>query len=237
MGRVDVTYTEIARAESGRGELVLRERRQEGAAPVLELRANGMFVMDTRETSSELALARAALATIAEPREVVIGGLGLGYTLQAVLADPRVEHVSVVEVEEALIQWMRDGTVPHGRALLADRRVRIVNADLAMAVAEARGHYDVVLLDVDNGPNHLVHTANEALYQPPFLRRVHQMLHPGGILAVWSMDEAAPLQAAMGEVFEHCDALAVPVQLDQREEQYWLITGVRGVLGDSPRPR
>jgi len=130
----DVDFTEIARAESPRGEVVLRQRRVRNGPAVLELRANGIFVMDTAETSTEVALAAEALAAIADPRDVVIGGLGLGFTLEAVLADPRVEHVTVVEIEEALIGWLRDGTVPHGQALLADRRVKMVNADLAMAV-------------------------------------------------------------------------------------------------------
>ena len=146
-------YVEIARAESERGELVLRERRDEGAPPALELRVNGVFVMDTVETSTERALAGAALALVEEPRAVVVGGLGLGFTMREVLADPRVERCAVVEIEQALVDWMRDGTVPHGPALLADQRVVVVTADVAAALAEARpASYDLVLLDVDNGP-------------------------------------------------------------------------------------
>ncbi|MCW2814079.1 MAG: spermidine synthase, partial [Nocardioides sp.] len=136
-------YVEIARAESDRGELVLRERRPDpddasGAGTALELRANGVFVMDTVEVATERALATAALAAVAEPRAVVVGGLGLGYTMHEVLADSRVEVCAVVEVEQALVDWMRDGTVPHGPSLLADQRVKVVVADIAVAVAEAR---------------------------------------------------------------------------------------------------
>src|SRR5690606_23386296 len=86
----DVEYAEVARAESPRGEIVLRERRDPEAAPnapaVLELRVNGVFVMDTLETSSEKGLATAALRQIDHPRNVVIGGLGLGFTMHEVLA-------------------------------------------------------------------------------------------------------------------------------------------------------
>ena len=92
---------------------------------------------------------------------MLIGGLGLGFTLQRVLADARVERAVVVEIEEPLIEWMRDGTVPHGPAILADARASVVNADIAMAIAEARSTYDLVLLDVDNGPGYLVHEGNE----------------------------------------------------------------------------
>ncbi|MGI8645045.1 MAG: hypothetical protein ACR2JD_01790, partial [Nocardioides sp.] len=131
-------YVEIARAESARGELVLRERRDEGASSVLELRANGVFVMDSAETTSEVALAAAALELVAEPRDVLVGGLGFGFTLQAVLTDPRVERCAVVEIEQALVDWMRDGTIPHGQTLLADTRAMIVVADVSLALAEAR---------------------------------------------------------------------------------------------------
>ena len=105
-------YVEIARAESERGELVLRERRPEDGPGSLELRVNGVFVMDNVEVSTERALAREALALVDDPRAVLVGGLGLGFTMHEVLADSRVELCSVVEIEQALVDWMRDGTVP-----------------------------------------------------------------------------------------------------------------------------
>ena len=162
------------------------------------------------------------LQTVEEPRDVVIGGLGLGYTLEAVLADPRVEQARVVEIEEGLITWMRDGTVPHGRALLADRRVWVVNADLAMAVAEARDRHDLLLLDVDNGPGYLVHESNDSLYEAPFLVQVRDLLRPGGAVAVWSADEAPELERTLGQVFDTVRHDAVPVVLGEREEHYHL---------------
>ena len=108
---------EVARAESERGELVLRQRTEPDGSTTLELRANGVFVMDTRETSSERALAREALARHEAPGSVLVGGLGLGFTLAEVLADPRVRRVVVAEIEPALVGWLRDGTVPHGPGL------------------------------------------------------------------------------------------------------------------------
>jgi spermidine synthase len=198
---VEVEHTEVARAETERGDVVLR-RRTSGTAPeVLELRVNGVFVMDTLETTSEIELAAQALDLVDQPASVLIGGLGLGFTLQRVLADPRVERAVVVEIEEPLVRWMRDGTVPHGPALLADSRATVVNADITMAIAEARSTYDLVLLDVDNGPGYLVHDGNEAVYEEPFLRRCHDVLGPGGVLVVWSAAAAPDLVEAMREVF------------------------------------
>ncbi len=213
---------EIARAETERGDVVLRRRTSETAADVVELRVNGVFVMDTAETTSEIELAAQALDLVDDPAAVLIGGLGLGFTLQRVLADTRVQRAVVVEIEEPLIDWMRNGTVPHGPGVLADARATVVNADIAMAVAEARSSYDLVLLDVDNGPGYLVHEANEAVYQTQFLHRCRQVLAPGGVLVIWSANAAPDLLAAMREVFGHAEEQAHDVLLQERPEHYFL---------------
>ena len=216
-------YVEIARAESERGELVLRERRNEAAASALELRVNGVFVMDTLETSTERALASAALEVVENPRAVVVGGLGLGFTMHEVLADSRVEKCAVVELEQSLVDWMRDGTIPHGPSLLADERVAVVVADIAVAVAEARpASYDLILLDVDNGPGYLVHESNARLYTASFLADARAALRPGGALVVWSADAAPELEAALREVFGEVEAAPHEVLLQDRDERYWL---------------
>ncbi len=218
-----VEHVELARAESERGELVLRERRPDDGPTSLELRANGVFVMDNVEVGTERALAREALTLVADPRAVVVGGLGLGFTMHEVLADSRVETCAVVEIEQALVDWMRDGTIPHGPALLADQRVTVVVADVAVALAEARpASYDLVLLDVDNGPGYLVHAGNAALYEVPALEAARAILRPGGALVVWSMAEAPELEAALREVFAEVEALPHEVRLQERDERYWL---------------
>jgi spermidine synthase len=214
-------YVEIARAESPRGEIVLRERRDESTPTVLELRVNGVFVMDTLETTTERALAQAALALVDRPKRVLVGGLGLGFTMHEVLADARVEACTVVEIEQSVVDWMRDGTVAHGPKMLADERVSVVVADVAVALAEAgESAYDLVLLDVDNGPGYLVHDANEALYQQPFLEAARRAT--AGVLAIWSAAEAPQLQAAMEAVFGNAVAEPYDVRLGDRDEQYWL---------------
>jgi spermidine synthase len=232
-----VEYVEVARSDTERGELVLRERRP-GAddafrgPTVLELRANGVFVMDTSEHASERALADAALDVVAEPRRVLVGGLGLGFTLDRVLGDRRVEHVDVVEIEPALVDWMRDGTIPHGRRLLADDRARVVVADVVRAVTEAGpAAYDVVLLDVDNGPGHLVHSTNSAIYGEPFLRAVRERLAPGGALVVWSAERAPQLVDTLRAVFDEVEERAHDVRLQDRDEHYWLYAARRVASG------
>ena len=194
-------YVEVARAESGRGEVVLRERHDPEdptAVPVLELRVNGAFVMDTHETSTERQLAAAALAQVERPRSVIIGGLGLGFTL------------------------------PHGPALLADQRLHLVVADIRMAMAEATpAAYDLVLLDVDNGPGYLVYPDNAPVYQRTFLAEVANALRPGGALVIWSSDESADLADVMLAVFGDVTPIPYDVTLMHpggrtRDERYWL---------------
>jgi spermidine synthase len=214
-------YAEVARTETERGELVLRARREESAPDVLELRANGVFVMDTAETSTERALAAAALDLVDGPTSVLVGGLGLGFTVREVLADQRVTACTVVEIEQALVDWMRDGTVPHGPQVLADERLTVVVNDVALAFAEAgEVAYDLVLLDVDNGPHYLVHDDNAALYRVPFLSAVRRVTRQA--LAVWSADASAELETALAAVFDDVRAVPCPVLLGAREETYWL---------------
>lgn len=204
------------------GGLVLKHR----ADGHLELRANGIFVMDTRETSTEKALATRALELHAQPQHVLIGGLGLGFTLEAVLADPRVEAVTVVEIEPRLVEWMRAGRIPHGPALLADERVRVEVADVAVVLRESGpAAYDVVLLDVDNGPGYLVHDTNGALYEAPALADARRATAPGGTVVVWSAAEAPALLEVMAQVFDDAEALSYPVDLQGHSETYWLYAG------------
>jgi spermidine synthase len=239
-------HVEVARARSHRGEVVLRQRREdepgEAAPTVLELRVNGVHVMDSAENSSEIALARTALTLASSPGSVLVGGLGLGFTAHEVLADPRVEQVVVAEIEESLVGWFRDGTVPHGPAFLADERLTVTVADVQQVIAEARpDSFDLILLDVDNGPDFLVHQGNAAIYQPPLLQEAWQALRPDGVLVVWSSTAAPALTDRLRDVFEEARRQPCPVVLQGREETYWLHCAHKGAHHeqahlDDPRP-
>ncbi|MGW1342301.1 spermine/spermidine synthase domain-containing protein [Kribbella sp. NPDC002412] len=212
---------EIARGSSERGELVLR-RRDDGA---LELRVNGVFVMDDVETSSEELLASAALASVRRPDRVLVGGLGLGYTVRALLADSRLGQVVVAEIEPDLVAWMRSGLVP---SVLDDPRVGVVVGDVRNVVAQAQdASLDAILLDVDNGPDFLVYNENSAIYASPFVTTCRSKLRAGGVLTVWSSSESAALEDVVASVFGACEVQPVPVRLQGRAETYYVYQGCR----------
>jgi fumarate hydratase class II len=226
-----VAYETVARATTPRGEVVLR-RDESG---VLELRVSGVFVMDTARTSTEEALADLALDRLARPARVLVGGLGLGYTVRRLLADRRVREIVASEIEPPVVDWLRDGTVPHGPATLADRRVRVQVADVRDVVAATSiGTLDAVLLDVDNGPDGLVHDANASLYDADFLTACASRLRPGGIVAVWSSTPAPALAAALYTATGSSERIPCPVALGSRSEEYSLYLGtVRPTAADS----
>lgn len=210
---------EVARAVSERGELVLR-RRGDGA---LELRVNGVFVMDDQETSSETLLASAALATVAAPDRVLVGGLGLGYTVRALLDDPRVGEIVVAEIEPELVAWMHSGLIP---SVLGDQRVTVQVGDVRAVVAVVPdGTLDAILLDVDNGPDFLVYNENSAIYTSSFLLGCRAKLRAGGALTVWSSSPSAALESAVAAVFGACAVTPVPVALQGRAETYYVYQG------------
>lgn len=210
---------ELARAVSPRGELVLR-RRDDGA---LELRVNGVFVMDDRETSSEELLASAALEAVRRPDRVLVGGLGLGYTVRALLADSRLGSVIVAEIEPELVGWMRSGLVP---SVLDDPRVEVVVGDVRAVVGNLPdASVDAVLLDVDNGPDFLVYNENSAIYTSSFLTTCRAKLRDGGVLTVWSSSSSAALESAVTGVFGACQVSPVPVRLQDRDETYYVYQG------------
>jgi spermidine synthase len=145
-----------------------------------------------------------------------------------VLADHRVQRVVVVEIEDVLVRWMRDGTIRHGPALLADERLTVMTADIRVAMAEATPEaYDLILLDVDNGPDFLVYDANAAVYESPFLTACRDALARRGLVAVWSADTSPALTATLEAVFGSTQELALPVVLQTRHTTYHVFLASR----------
>ncbi|MQA03569.1 MAG: hypothetical protein GEV07_12890 [Streptosporangiales bacterium] len=212
------------------GEVVLRARTDGEGEPVHELIVDGVFAMDTVHTATERLLATAVLDRVAgDALTVAVGGLGLGYTVRALLDEPRVGAVEVVELEPNLVEWLSSGVVPGGAELMHDPRVRVRTGDVRAVLptllpAES---VDCVLLDVDNGPLFLVHGANAPVYEEPFLAACLARLRPGGVLAVWSADPAPALHRTLTALAASCDEIPLQVAREGRTFSYALYLATR----------
>lgn len=168
---MSVLFQELDYRETPIGALSLRRRRElKLGVDVFEIKLGDEFLMSSLFTASEIALARLGLAALpGSALDVVVGGLGLGYTAQAVLEHKKVGSLIVVDFLEAVIDWHRQGLVPLGRELSADARCRFLQGDFfALAASDAgfnRGHqFDAVLVDIDHSPDALLDAGNAGFY-------------------------------------------------------------------------
>jgi spermidine synthase len=206
-------FEELAWRLTPIGEISLRRRRDPRLeVDIYEVKINDEFLMSSLFTVAEIELARLGLAALdpATRPDVVVGGLGLGYTARAVLEDPRVASLLVVDAVAEVISWHERGLLPEAAALVSDPRSRLVEGDFFALAAGTDGFdpatpgrlFDAVLLDVDHSPRHVLAPANAALYTVEGMRRLAAHLRPGGVFALWSDDPPdADFEAVLAEVF------------------------------------
>jgi spermidine synthase len=195
------------------GALSLRRRRELSLGiDVYEIKLGDEFLMSSLFTVSEIALARLGLRELSGTSlDVVVGGLGLGYTARTVLEDARVRSLVVVEALSEVIDWHERGLLPLGAQLTSDARTRLVHGDFfAMLASSANGldpdspgrRFHAILVDIDHSPRQLLHQSHAALYETAGLRGLAPHLHPGGVFALWSNDPPdEEFNAALAEVF------------------------------------
>ncbi|MFF7606956.1 spermidine synthase [Streptomyces parvulus] len=203
----------LDRREGPYGEVVLRRH-----GTLLQIIANGCFLMDTSGGRSERRLVDAAADALAAAGRrtaphLLIGGLGVGFSLAHAAADPRWGRVTVVEREPAVIDWHRTGPLSALSArALADPRTKIVEADLVSHVNETSDTYDALCLDIDNGPGWTVTEGNDGLYAPSGLAGCARLLRPGGVLAVWSAQPSPEFEETLRNAgFQQVRTEEIPV--------------------------
>ncbi|WP_445395960.1 spermidine synthase [Streptomyces sp. LE64] len=177
------------------GEVVLRRH-----GDLLQIIANGCFLMDTSDGRSERLLVDAAAAALdRDGGHLLIGGLGVGFSLAHAAADPRWGRITVVEREAAVIDWHRPGAPLStlSRAALDDPRTEVLHTGLLEHLRTAGRSYDALCLDVDNGPDWTVTEDNEGLYTPTGLALCRERLAPGGVLAIWSAQPSAVFEGTL----------------------------------------
>ena len=195
---MSLRFEELAWRQTPIGEISLRRRRDPTVdEDVYEVKLGDEFLMSSLFTVAEIELARLGLAELAgEGLDVVVGGLGLGYTARTVLEDPRVRSLMVVDALDEVIAWHRDGLLPFASAVVSDSRSRLVHGDFFAMTADPDGldpqhpgrRFHAVLVDIDHSPSHLLHPSHAAFYTADGLRRLVDQLHPGGVFGLWSND-------------------------------------------------
>ena len=218
-------FEEIDRRPTRLGEIVLRRRLEPSLnVDVYEVKLGDEFLMSSLFTVAEIELAHLALAELpGTDLEVVVGGLGLGYTARAVLECPRVRSLTVIEAVGAVIDWHRRGLVPLARHLTADPRCNLVEGDFFAMVASCAAfgpavpaQCDAVLVDIDHSPRHLLHPSHALFYEPDGLACVADRLHPAGVFGLWSDgaaddDFADALEARFASCTTHTVAFPNPL--------------------------
>ncbi|MGK0185641.1 MAG: spermidine synthase [Verrucomicrobiales bacterium] len=219
-------FEELAYHKTPLGELILRRRTILSLEnrEVYEIILGDAFLMSSLFTVVEQELATLGLAAAAESfpgnaaLDVVVGGLGLGYTAVEALKDPTVGTLNVVDYLEPVIEWHRTGLVPLGKMLTDDDRCEFVHGDFfALALADD-GHpgfapddpekrFHAILLDIDHSPSKLLHDRHATFYSTDGLKRLATRLHPGGIFALWSDDPPhTAFMVTLESVFASCES-------------------------------
>ncbi len=219
MNPVKTDFEELDYRDTPWGEISLRRRFDPAlGADLYEVRLGEEFLMSSRFTAGEIELARLGLAPLgAEPLDVVVGGLGLGYTARAVLDVPRVRSMLVVDALAPVIDWHRRGLVPLGRGLSADPRCEFINGDF-FALADSHAidsrdperRFHAILVDIDHSPRHVLSESHRGLYTGAGLARLANHLKPQGVFALWSNDPPDDeFIATLRSVFSSCSAEVV----------------------------
>ncbi|HEU5473920.1 MAG TPA: spermidine synthase [Actinophytocola sp.] len=188
------------------GELVLRRSGEH-----FEIIANGTFLMDTRNGESERLLVRAAADVMPPGAPLLIGGLGVGFSLRAALDHPNVGPVTVVEREPAVIAWNTGPLAAVHDAALTDPRVTCVEADLITWLPTHPTPFAAICLDIDNGPEWTVTPGNAILYTESGLTLLRDVLTPTGTLAIWSAADSTPFTTLLRTHFPHVTTIPIPV--------------------------
>jgi spermidine synthase len=190
-------FEELAYHETPLGELTLRRRRMIslGGIDVYEVKLGDAFLMSSLFHTVEVALAHLGLAELeGDSWDVVVGGLGLGYTARAALEHWKVASLLVIDALQPVIEWHQQELVPLAAELTSDPRTRLLHADFFERALSTSGFdseqpgrkFHAVLLDIDHSPRDLLHPRHAAFYRPEGLRSLATHLHPGGVFALWS---------------------------------------------------
>src|SRR5690554_1584877 len=213
---MSMRFEELDWQQTAMGDLTLRRRFEASAGiEIFEVKLGDEFLMSSLFTVAEEELATLGLAATAGTElDVLVGGLGLGYTAVAALRDPRVRTLTVIDALSTVIDWHERGLLPVSEQLTGDQRTRLVHDDFFAVMRQ--GHvagaqrYDAILLDVDHSPRHALNASHADLYTVSGLRALKSHLNGDGVFALWSDDPPDDeFMSVLSAVFSETDAHSV----------------------------
>jgi len=198
---------------------------REGEYVCIRVGPRTLMSSDVHESEDELGrLIADAVRAVATPR-ILIGGLGLGFTLRAALDGlGPAARVDVAELVPAVVRWNREDCGVYAGRPLDDARVTLFIEDVAAVLARSPNTYDAIALDVDNGPSAVTHPRNEQLYQRGGLVRANRALRPGGVLAVWSSFASDAFTRALEALGSTVELVQSTAGVGSPEHYVWLAT-------------
>jgi spermidine synthase len=199
---MEIIFEELDFQSTPLGDISLRKRTEPrlNGKLLYEVKLGDEFLMSSLFTESEIQLSKLGLAALKQTAyknelDVIVGGLGLGYTAVAALEDTSVQSLKIIEVMQPVIEWHQRSLVPLGKELVSDPRCSIINADFfAIATSNNPGFTDdgkqvhAVLLDIDHSPSHWLNEGNSSFYTEESLNKLANKIYPGGIFGLWSND-------------------------------------------------
>ena len=213
---LEMNIQELGYQSTPLGDLTLRRRLEPllQNQEVFEVKLGEEYLMSSLFTESERQLATLGLAPLEGALDVVVGGLGLGYTAAEVLKDKMVSRLLVIDLFQPVIDWHQAGLVPLGRVITGDSRCELRQGDffqLARTSFDANASerkFNAILLDIDHSPEHFLNQTNESLYTSEGLTSIRNQIKPGGVFALWSNDPASEvftehLRAVFGTATAH----------------------------------
>ncbi len=212
-------FEELDYQQTALGAISLRRRAEPrlGGKMLFEVKLDDEFLMSSLFTEAEVQLARLGLAELdGGELDIVVGGLGLGYTAAAVLENQAVRSLTVIEVMAPVIDWHRRELVPLGSELISDPRCQLIQGDFFEIATDSSTGFDesdtnrlvhAVLLDIDHSPSHWLNPGNSVFYSQQGLRKLAKKLRPGGIFGLWSNDPPeAEFSRLLESIFVSCQA-------------------------------
>lgn len=219
----------LACEQTSLGMLYLRRRKplHDPTIVVTEITLNHEFLMSSYYTDSERALSKIAIEMHGGNNlNILVGGLGLGYTAYEALKSKRVQFVEVVELLPQVISWMKEGLVPLSKELVLDKRLSIVEGDIYGQLAGAQTKkFDVILIDVDHSPDERLDTKCGQFYTRQGLEAASKHLKEDGVLAVWSYAQDSHFSDALRDVFTEVRVEPISFKnkfLNNEEHTDWL---------------